>query len=601
MKTGLALATLGVALFALPAHAAVITVAPGEVEVAANGQCSLIEAIRNAESGSDQSVGDCVAGTIGADVIELATDSTYVLTSAVDDFRGLPRIRSQLTINGNGAIIERDAALFNVGGQPCSGSGARFSPLWVAGDGNLVLRDLGVRNGCDQFKGGGAILNHGTLLLERVLIENSQSTLSGGGIHNNGSLTIRESTLRDLHSNAAGGGLVNRGTLVLERSLIEGNYSVGAGGGMETGVGSATAFNVTLSGNQSRGAGGGGAVMGGSFASTNVTIADNASNVAEPTALAGPGGGLWRSFGTVTLNNTLFAMQANGFENCGGSMTHNNTVADDDTCGGSAATPLLAALANNGGPTRTHALLPGSAAIDTGNDALAVSLTTDQRGIGFSRVIGTQVDVGAYEYANDGDGVDASEENNVPDPDGTGFGDGNADSVQDSQQAHVTSFNTSVGAAMATLETSDASKPLVNVSAEPAPVNGPAGVQFPYGMFSFTISNVTPGATEEVVLFVPFNAEINGYWKQNTSGNWANIATSISQVGNKTRIVFPLTEGGPFDFDADSTTITDPGGPGIQLLSDNIASIPSLSQWMVILLSISLALTAVVGRRRRCE
>src|SRR5204862_2965606 len=51
----------------------------------------------------------------------------------------------------------------------------------------------------------------------------------------------------------------------------------------------------------------------------------------------------------------------------------------------------LAALANNGGPTQTHALLPGSPAIDAGSNALAVDqngspLTTDQRGPGFSRI-----------------------------------------------------------------------------------------------------------------------------------------------------------------------------------------------------------------------
>jgi len=108
---------------------------------------------------------------------------------------------------------------------------------------------------------------------------------------------------------------------------------------------------------------------------------------------------------------------------------------------------------------------------------------------------------------------------------------------------------------------------------------------------------VEPGSTEEVELFVPFNAAISGYWKKDTSGEWANIATSITQVGNKTRIVFPLTEGGPYDFDADNTTITDPGGPGIQSL--HAQSIPSLSQWMTLLLSVLLATAAFASLRRR--
>ena len=59
------------------------------------------------------------------------------------------------------------------------------------------------------------------------------------------------------------------------------------------------------------------------------------------------------------------------------------------------ADPQLAALAFNGGPTRTHALLAGSPAIDAGSNPFA--LPTDQRGDGFARVSGTAADMGAYE------------------------------------------------------------------------------------------------------------------------------------------------------------------------------------------------------------
>jgi hypothetical protein len=59
--------------------------------------------------------------------------------------------------------------------------------------------------------------------------------------------------------------------------------------------------------------------------------------------------------------------------------------------------PMLDVLANNGGPTQTHALLPGSPAIDAGANSLG--LTTDQRGAGHSRSIGANTDMGAYEFA----------------------------------------------------------------------------------------------------------------------------------------------------------------------------------------------------------
>src|SRR6201999_3463939 len=62
-----------------------------------------------------------------------------------------------------------------------------------------------------------------------------------------------------------------------------------------------------------------------------------------------------------------------------------------------AADPKLGPLANNGGPTRTRALLPGSPAINAGDNDAASSFTTDQRGPGFPRVIGPAVDIGSFE------------------------------------------------------------------------------------------------------------------------------------------------------------------------------------------------------------
>jgi len=56
---------------------------------------------------------------------------------------------------------------------------------------------------------------------------------------------------------------------------------------------------------------------------------------------------------------------------------------------------LLGPLQNNGGPTRTHALLAGSPAIDAGNNAANVDF--DQRGAGFVRIVGASADIGAFE------------------------------------------------------------------------------------------------------------------------------------------------------------------------------------------------------------
>ena len=71
----------------------------------------------------------------------------------------------------------------------------------------------------------------------------------------------------------------------------------------------------------------------------------------------------------------------------------------------STSSPVLGALANNGGPTQTMALLYGSAAIDAGDSSLAAALTADQRGAGFPRITNGPVDIGAYERATTLSGV----------------------------------------------------------------------------------------------------------------------------------------------------------------------------------------------------
>ena len=102
-----------------------------------------------------------------------------------------------------------------------------------------------------------------------------------------------------------------------------------------------------------------------------------------------------------------------------GTLSGSNNLIEDGS-GGLADSitgdPLLGPLADNGGPTMTHALLPGSPAIDAGNNALAVDangnpLTNDQRAAGFDRIFGGTVDIGAFEFETilrgdvNGDGV----------------------------------------------------------------------------------------------------------------------------------------------------------------------------------------------------
>jgi hypothetical protein len=152
---------------------------------------------------------------------------------------------------------------------------------------------------------------------------------------------------------------------------------------------------------------------------TNSTVANNRAN--------GNGGGLRQdntglrgSTGTVTVGNTIVAgnFSDNGAADVSGGIVSQGFNLIGNAAGSSGwissdllnQNPLLAPLGNNGGLTLTHALMPGSPAINAGNNALAVDspnnpLQFDQRGAGYVRragiVMGNAiVDIGAYEFNN---------------------------------------------------------------------------------------------------------------------------------------------------------------------------------------------------------
>jgi hypothetical protein len=111
---------------------------------------------------------------------------------------------------------------------------------------------------------------------------------------------------------------------------------------------------------------------------------------------------------SVLLQSTIVAHNAVGANSLqpdvSGAVTASFSLVEDTTgitiLPGSAhnifhADPLLGPLADNGGPTQTHALLPGSPALDHG--ANPDELAFDQRGAGFARLSGAGVDIGAFE------------------------------------------------------------------------------------------------------------------------------------------------------------------------------------------------------------
>lgn len=191
-------------------------------------------------------------------------------------------------------------------------------------------------------------------------------------------------------------------------STIANNTAGGISPGLDSGAGglytccnaseTITIENTTISGNVALSGDGGGIEGQGDTLLMNVTVANN-------TAPVGMGGGINLNDGVIRTQNTIYANNTGG--NCGGGppfmTSQGGNISSDATCTTSltlasddnSTNPLLGPLANNGGPTLTHALLPGSPAIDAGVATGAPA--TDQRGV--ARPQGPAFDSGAYEAA----------------------------------------------------------------------------------------------------------------------------------------------------------------------------------------------------------
>jgi beta-glucanase (GH16 family) len=274
------------------------------------------------------------------------------------------------------------------------------------------LANLTVTNGYGWQLAGG-ILNNGNLALDHVTVTgNTMATdagdfwQGGGGIYTGegGSLTLVDSSVINNNAGWSGGGVYSffNTTTTIVRSTIAGNVSNDVGGGIRL-LGNAEVVNSTISGNEATGWYGGALFMtDGIVDMTNTTIVNNVSPPLAPAAVfVGTFGD-----GSATLNLANSIIANNVTEGCflapfgAGPVAINslgNNLFTDGTCFPVASDQIVAdggidALADNGGPTLTHALLVGSPAIDAGNNAYCP--VTDQRGV----LRDAACDVGAFEF-----------------------------------------------------------------------------------------------------------------------------------------------------------------------------------------------------------
>ena len=234
MKWKIALAVVAAVGIGFPAAAATITVTTTDPAVAQDGQCSLIEAVMNANADTAFHA-DCAAGS-GADTIELASAADYVLDQvfmSYDGPNGLPLVASEITVEGNGSTIERFA------------DASQFRLIAVTPTGALELRDLTLRNGDAGSNFGGALHSRGGVELIRCTVTGN-AALAGGGLSNeSGTMTVTNSVV-SLNVAVGGGGGIKSGAveadanLVIEGSVITGNQAIGSGAGGIYSVGDAT-------------------------------------------------------------------------------------------------------------------------------------------------------------------------------------------------------------------------------------------------------------------------------------------------------------------------------------------------------------------------
>jgi parallel beta-helix repeat protein len=388
----------------IPAWAATITV----TNLNDSGAGSLRQAIIDASSGD--TINFFVTGTITLISGELVINKTLTISGPG---------ASQLTISGNNAsrVFKISSVTATISGLTITNGATTGSGGGIRNNGNTTLTNCTVSGNTSDSKGGG-IWNSGYLILTNCTVSGNTTDYGGGGIYNaaDGNVTLTDCTVSGNTTIQSGGGICNNGDMTLTNCTVSGNTTVWFGGGIRN-DGDMTLTNCTVSGNTAEGTsfGFGGGIYNfvlGTLTLTNCTVSGNTTD---------RGGGIYNATGDTDFKNTIIANNtATPYPDCFGPFDSYGYNLIESTGGGCTITevdnpgtnitgqdPNLGPLQDNGGPTETHALLPGSPAIDAGSctDIGGSPVSGDQRGVG--RPQGIASDIGAYEYKYPVGDVDA--------------------------------------------------------------------------------------------------------------------------------------------------------------------------------------------------
>ena len=394
--------------------------------------------VTNTNDSGPGSLRQALADANDGDTIEFAVTGTIGLTS------GELLVAKNITISGPGAenlTVNGNAksTVFHVApGETVTISGLTIINGYTTGSGGGIHNDhaaLTLNNCTITGNSGGAICNDAEYvegLPLSALLEVNNCLIadnSGNGIYNNAegggtaTLPITESTL----TNNSGYAIYSHGflcifcghgtaTVQITNSSITGN-----GGGIYTDTGELGPTTLSLANST---------VSGNAGAAVHVSVEATAA-IGNSTISGNSGGGIYTDFGPPTggtslanstmsdnsveiwyggayIKNTVFKVSPGGHsivsDGFSTIMSQGYNVSSDDGAGylngpGDQINtdPQLGPLQDNGGATFTHALLPGSLAINAGDPNFVPPPLYDQRGPGFDRVRGGRIDIGSFE------------------------------------------------------------------------------------------------------------------------------------------------------------------------------------------------------------
>jgi hypothetical protein len=304
----------------------------------ANGLLTVTDSVLSANS-SRQSGGGIFssASTVMVTNSMIRSNSTGYVTGGIDNEHGA------LTATSSTFQSNQGAGLSNTGTATINGS------TFDSNSGGIDNTGAAIVTSCTFSANYTGLTNRGVLTLTSSTISDSHSS----GIDNSGTLTVTSSTISSNSAFATGGGINNSGMLTVTSSTITGN-SANAGGGIYNSSASTLSLQNTI-------------VAGNSSANFGPDISGSVQ-----------GGSGYNLIGIA--DGSLFGI-SNGL---GGNLVGSPDAPID---------PRLGPLGDNGGATRTQALLPDSPARGAGSVTNAPD--TDQRGL--PRVVGGQIDLGSFE------------------------------------------------------------------------------------------------------------------------------------------------------------------------------------------------------------